>query len=506
MASKNSSDPRRASTVPPVVVCSIREADAASFQRSFSRVPAGCGLVEIRADDLRTEEVAEVVKAAARPLIVTLRRRSEGGGFDGSEEDRSAGLRAALEAGARFVDVEWGSPQQVMAEGEHASRVILSYHGSDCSLAALTPIWRSMASSAAARLKIVPAAAKPADGAVIRELLRRARGDSLALACFAMGRAGALTRLMAPVWGSWATYGSLEAGSETAPGQFTATELLESYDVLRIGASTRIFALLGHAVSGSPSPAMHQAAYREAAIDARYLPLELDALEDCRPLLGTDGLIGVEAFAVTIPFKEEVAAVCRLDDEVALAAESVNTVLVGDDGWCGYNTDGPAVVDLVRSRLDPRGVEVAIVGAGGTARAAAVALAAAGSHVTLFNRTPDRARAVARRLGVQAADLRRLPGHAWQVLVQATPLGAAGERLLAREELCGRMVLDAVYGGETPLVRDAREKGLAVADGLDLLVAQAVPQFERMTGGRAREATMREAGRNWLAGRAVNLP
>ena len=492
--------------MPPVVICSIRQTDAASFRRAFSRVSSGCGLIEIRADDLRTEEVAEVVKAAGRPVIVTLRRRSEGGGFDGSEEDRSAGLRAALEAGALFVDVEWGSPQQVLAEGEHATRVILSYHGSKCSLAALTPILRSMASSGAARLKIVPEAAKPADGAVVRDLLRQAEEDSVVLACFAMGRAGALTRLMAPVWGSWATYGSLEAGSETAPGQFTATELLESYEVLQIGASTRIFALLGNAVSGSPSPAMHQAAYREAAIDARYVPLELDVLEDCRPLLGAEGLLGVEAFAVTIPFKEVAAAACRLDDEVAAAAESVNTVLLRDGGWRGYNTDGPAVVDLVRRRLDPRGAEVAIVGAGGTARAAAVALAAAGSRVTLFNRTPDRARAVARRLGVHAADLRRLPGHAWQVLVQATPLGAAGERLLERDELCGRMVLDAVYGGETPLVRDARRKGLAVADGLELLVAQAVPQFERMTGARAREATMRQAGQRWLSGRAVNLP
>ena len=490
----------------PQVVCSIREADAESFRRAFSQVPNGSALIEIRADDLRTEEIAEIVQAARRPVILTIRRRSDHGGFDGSEEDRTRGLHAALNAGARFIDVEWGSPQQGLAQGAQSSRVILSHHTLDCSPTALEPVWRSMASTRAARLKIIPGASRPSDAAVVRELLSKARQDSIALACFAMGRAGALTRLMAPAWGSWATYGGLHVGQETAPGQFTATELLETYDVLRIGSETRIFALLGNAVSASPSPAMHHAAYREAAIDARYLPLELDALDDCLPLIGPGGILGIEALAVTLPFKEIAAERCSLDDEVAAGAESVNTVLVGNTGWRGFNTDGPAVADLVRRHLDLDGLEVAIVGAGGTARAAAVALAGAGSRVTLFNRTPERAEAVARRLGVQGADLRRLAGHAWQVLIQATPLGTAGERILAPEELGGRMVLDAVYGCETPLLQDARKQGLAVADGLDMLVAQAVPQFELMTGAQAHEATMRKAGKKWLATRAVNLP
>ena len=506
MPGETTSKNRRAAPLPSVVVCSIREANAASFRRALSKVPAGCEWIEIRADELRTQEIPELVKTTDRPVIVTLRSRTEGGGFDGSEEERSAGLHAALEAGARFVDVEWGSPQQVLADGDQASRVILSHHAQDCSLPTLTTVLRSMASSAAARLKLVPTAQKPADAATVRDLLRRVGDLDRPLACFAMGRAGALTRLLAPAWGSWATYGGVGAGRETAPGQFSVTDLLETYDVLGIGSTTRIFGLLGNAVGGSPSPAMHHAGYRENGIDARYLPIEVDALEDCLPLLGREGLLGVEALGVTIPFKEAAAARCRLEDEVATGAGAVNTVLIGSGGWKGYNTDGPAVLELVRRQLDPAGVEVAIVGAGGTARAAAVALAGAGYGVTVFNRTLARAQEIAERLGVNAADLRDLPGHAWEVLVQATPIGAAGEELLPREELVGRMVLEAVYGRETPLVSDARASGLVVATGLDLLVAQAAPQFQRMTGRTVREETLREAGRRWLAARAADLP
>jgi shikimate 5-dehydrogenase len=149
---------------------------------------------------------------------------------------------------------------------------------------------------------------------------------------------------------------------------------------------------------------------------------------------------------------------------------------------------------------------VAIVGAGGTARAAGAALLRAGARVVLFNRSVERGRAAARKLGVALEPLHRLEDHRWEILVQATPLGGGGERVLPRGSLRGRMVLDAVYGRVTPLVREARESGLVVADGLDLLVAQALPQFRRMTGRACDEATLRQAGSAWLTARAVDLP
>jgi shikimate dehydrogenase len=274
--------------------------------------------------------------------------------------------------------------------------------------------------------------------------------------------------------------------------------MLDLHDVLGIGPRTRLYALLGAAVSESPSPAMHRAGYREAGLDARYLPVAADDAADGLDAAGPGGTLGIEALAVTLPFKRAAFERCADLDGAARACGAVNTVTGGPAAWRGANTDGPAVLACVRGRIDPRGVAVAVAGAGGFGRAAAAALRGAGASVVLFNRTFERARRAAREIEVEARPWDELRDFAWTVLVQGTPLGRCGEDVLEGAPLCGRVVVDAVYGPETPLLRRARQAGLAAADGLELLVAQALPQFERMTGRRASEATLRDAGRAWL--------
>jgi shikimate dehydrogenase len=114
--------------------------------------------------------------------------------------------------------------------------------------------------------------------------------------------------------------------------------------------------------------------------------------------------------------------------------------------------------------------------------------------VTLYARSAERAAKAAQDLGVGAAPWENLPEASWDVLVQATPLGRNGEEFILRRHLNGRMVLDAAYGAEaTPLVRAARKRGLAVADGYDLLAEQAALQFARLTGRPAPREAMNAA-------------
>jgi 3-dehydroquinate dehydratase/shikimate dehydrogenase len=311
------------------------------------------------------------------------------------------------------------------------------------------------------------------------------------------------TRVLAPSWGSWATYGSMGAGRETALGQMTARDLLDVYRVLEIGASTRLRALVGARVASSPSPAMHNAAYAEQGLDARYLAVEADALDEIVPTVGEGGSLRLEALAVTRPLKEAAAARCEPADAVASASGAVNTILVRGERWVGHNTDGPAARALLERHVTLRGARIACVGAGGTARAVAAALREAGAAVTLFNRGLARARTAAVAIGVSAAPLDALPASDWEVLVQATPLGERGEVVLAPEALRGRAVLDAVYGAEpSPLVREARRRGLAVVDGFELLVAQAVLQYRLMTGRSVGSNTLAEGGGRWLEQRS----
>lgn len=487
------------------VIPSVLEGEPEAAERGLEQARADCPLVELRADLLRAGEVGGLVRRSRRELVVSARRGSDGGRFCGSEEERRGLLLAALEAGARYVDIERDEPPLDRRErSRFARRIVLSDHGCPCEPETLERLYAEMAAGPEERIKIVPRAQSVAQIAAVRELLGRAERDGRLVACFALGRQGALSRLLAPSWGSWATYGAPRRGAESADGQFTVDDMIDVHDVLGIGERTRRFLLVGSRVFGSPSPAMHAAAYAACGLDARYLPLELDDLDSLAPLLEGAGNFGFEGLAVTMPLKESAAARCRSLEPPAREAGAVNTVLLEAEGWRGFNTDGPAVAALIRRHGDPLGARTAIVGAGGTARAAAVALKAEGAEVTLFNRTLSRARAAAERLGVDAQPLERLDGADWEILVNATPLGAGDEGLLAADRLRGRLVLDAVYRlPPTPLVAEARKRGLQVEDGLALLAEQAERQFRIMTGRSVEGGLMAAVGMQWLLARGA---
>jgi 3-dehydroquinate dehydratase / shikimate dehydrogenase len=483
-----------------IVVASALESEASRAIAALRAAPAGCAMVELRADRLRVADVVRVVREVARPVLVSARRRADGGAFDGPETERRALLEAALAAGAAFVDVEWDASFATLAERPALrDRVVLSHHGGPCRIDALREMLARLGARHGGVAKLVPHATRVDDVLALRAVLAEARRQGVRLAAFATGRAGVVSRILGPAWGSFATYGSLAPGHETAAGQLPVDDMLDTYRVLELDPRTRLFGLVGAAVSGSPSPAMHAAGYGAAGIDACYLPIETDELDPAWSLVAS---LGLEALGVTRPFKETLARRCTPGDEVASRARAVNMVRLAPQPL-GLNTDGTAALERVRRHVEPRDARVAILGSGGTARAFAAAFAAAGAHATLYGRTPERTIEAAKDTGVRACALERLADEPWDVLLHATPLGQDGARWLDPALLRGRAVLDAVYApGPTALVEDARARGLAVVDGLELLAAQARLQFEHMTGRPARYETLHAAAERWLARRA----
>jgi 3-dehydroquinate dehydratase/shikimate dehydrogenase len=477
------------------VVHSVFEKTPEAAARRLDEMPPECAAAELRADALRAADVAGIVRRAGRPVIATVRATEGGGAFDGSAEEKRAILTAALSSGAAFVDVEWDGPLRNLAFASQAGRVILSHHGARCDAASLFALLDEMAEAKAARLKIVPRAARLAEVPAIRDVLSRARTMKRELCAFASGSAGLLSRIAALAWGSWGTYGA--AGRPAGEGQPQTEDLLAVYRVHAIGEGTTVYGLCGSPVMASPSPAMHAAAYRDTGVDAIYVPLESDDLDDVAALAAEGGVFPFAGLGVTIPLKEHVAKRCvRLDPFAACGA--ANTVVFEEDGWSGFNTDAPAAVTLIRKRLDPENRHVAILGAGGTARAVAAALVASGAFVTMYCRNRESGEAAAEATGADAAPWEDLFGAPWEILVNATPAGRNGEEILLRRHLNGSMVLDAAYGADpTPLVRAAGARGLAVADGFDLLQEQAALQFTRLTGHEAPRGAMSAALSAW---------
>ncbi len=473
------------------IVTSVLPGDADDAARKIATVPPGPDPIELRADRLSAQDVTDLVAATERRLIVTVRRVTDGGHFNGTEETRRDTLQAALDAGADWIDVEWDSESAALAAGPHADRVILSDHGAPCERDALVQRVERMSELPAARLKVVARAERPSQIVAIRDLLRN-RKDAR-LCAFALGAPGALTRLLAPAWGSWGTYASLEQGAETAPGQFTAEQLRNVFDVLSIRESTRIVALAGHGIfPASPSPAMHNAGYRALDLDRVYLPLQA---RDWADVVALAEALGFAGLAVTMPFKTAAAAYVSRSDELSGISRALNTIVYTADGPIGANTDGPAAVDCLEAHGLDAGDCIDVLGAGGTGRAIAAALACRGYHPHLWSRNPGPALPVRPPIEPRLHG-GRTPGDTdW--LVNATPL--RDETLIGAGAPARRGVLDVVYGRPpTTLVQRARRAGLHVMDGLSLLVAQAERQFELHTGRKPPAELFAAVGQRYL--------
>ncbi|HET7325526.1 MAG TPA: shikimate dehydrogenase [Halococcus sp.] len=259
----------------------------------------------------------------------------------------------------------------------------------------------------------------------------------------------------------------------------------------------QVFGLLGNPVSHSLSPPMHEAAYRELGMDARYVTFEPEP-DDLETAIEGARALGIRGLNVTIPFKRDVRRLVE-PDELANRIGAVNTIDFSARKSTGHNTDAEGV----RRALEHHGISftgrAVVVGAGGAGRAAAFALADSGMAVEIANRTAERAHELAREIDGAAGHgldaLSALLDEA-DVLVNATSVGMHSEEspVPAAALHADLAVLDAVYSPvETRLLREAASTGATTIDGAWMLLYQGVAAFERWTGREAPVGKMNEA-------------
>jgi shikimate dehydrogenase len=253
--------------------------------------------------------------------------------------------------------------------------------------------------------------------------------------------------------------------------------------------------VLGYPVGHSRSPLMMSAAFRELGLDWRYvkLPVQPDLFAETVRALPASGYVGAN---VTIPHK---LAALDLADHLSPAAEAIgaaNTLSFADGVITADNTDAGGLIAALEEPVAGR--RALVLGAGGAGRAAVWALREAGAEVSIWNRTHERAAALAAALGVAHAET---PGPT-DLLVNATSVGllpdTAEEAALAALQLTGSAppgtVVDLVYGdAPTPLWHWATRAGARVVGGLEVLVRQGALSLELWTGRVAPVDAMRHA-------------
>ncbi len=411
------------------------------------------------------------------PVIVTCRPAWEGGQFRGSEEERRRILNEAHTLGAEYVDVEWRARFDDFLAATGGRRIVLSMHDFQFTPSDLFESVRAMSATGAEVMKIATKANRLGDCLALMQV-GRAHARHGKIVVIAMGDYGLASRVLASRFGSAWTY----AGDLDAVGQLSAPALLDEYNFRSLGEDTDVYALVGSPISHSVSPAMHNAAFRAARLNAVYLPLRASDADD---FIGFARGVGLKGASVTIPFK--VTLFDRVDEVYAVARRvgAINTIRAVDGRLVGENTDAAGFLRPLQDRATPlAGLRVSILGAGGAARAVAIALASSGAEITVHARDSERAAQVAMIVSGKSGPWPPAPGS-WDLLINCTPIGMwpnLDASPVPENALTGRLVYDLVYNPPiTRLLREAERAGLQTIGGLDMLVAQAHEQFQWWT-------------------------
>jgi 3-dehydroquinate dehydratase / shikimate dehydrogenase len=485
-------------------ICAIvAAADARSLWAQVRRALDVTRTIELRLDWLSDD--AEIAKFLARlrasegtgrtraTFIATCRRREAGGKFTGTIAQQLVHLAEAIRAGCAWYDLEIETsslcPPELLEVLLGEGQKIASAHFFQRTRKHLKRVAADLACTHAAAIKIAVQCDSLTDSINALGLVT-GRKNAIAIP---MGEVAQPARVLALREGSALAYAPVE--NATAPGQVPLDALKHLYRADTLRRKTRIYGVIGDPVGQSLSPVLQNAGFQAHKMDAVFLPF---LVRDLRDFLGAITPLGIAGFSVTIPHKQAILRHLDDCDPMAAAIGAVNTVVVRGGGKLyGYNTDYVGVLRALGRRIPLRGSRTLIFGAGGAARAVAFALAESGAAVCICARRMAQARALARAVGGEAVERRRLQRELFDAIVNATPVGMYPHRdrsPLQAVELNCRLVFDLIYRPRTTkLLQRAVRRGIETISGVEMFLAQGTAQWAIWTGERAPESAMRRA-------------
>ncbi|MEZ6134731.1 MAG: shikimate dehydrogenase [Pirellulaceae bacterium] len=467
----------------------------------------GAELVEMRLDYVgRHIDLSRLLANRYCPVVITCRRREDGGRWEKTEAERQMILRSAIASGVDFVDLEEDIAASIPRYG--ATKRIVSLHNFDFTPDDLPAIHARLAALDADIVKIATMANSFADCVRMLDLVQNAKVPTIGLC---MGDIGVVTRILALHYGAPFTYTTLTAERKIAPGQVPFETMRDLYRPHEIDDQTRLFGVVADPVSHSLSPLIHNTAFKKSNLNCRYLPFRVPH-DDLSLFLQWCKQSRVEGLSVTIPHKETMLGMVASAESAATGIRAINTVSIRGEDTIGYNTDYRAAMDCLTEALKTqktiqnleardddlfRGRGVLLLGAGGVARAIGYGLRQRGALVVISSRTEERAQKLATDIGGRALAWSNRYEMKPGILVNCSPIGMHPDidrTPYDKEKLNEDMIVfDTVYNPEqTVLVKDARNVGCFVVNGLDMFVRQAAYQFKLFTGLEPPSALMRE--------------
>jgi shikimate dehydrogenase/3-dehydroquinate dehydratase type I len=485
--------------------------------------------IELRMDLINGGSLEEFISAARSgsdsiKIIVTCRKKEEAApagrtvlakSTARNTEEKIALLKEAIGLGADFLDIELAEGQAVIKElqafcAKHGgkTKIIISYHNlkETPALTELKQIFHQCAKFKPAIVKMVTTAKTIEDNLITLNLISYAQKRSQEIISLCMGDKGGISRIAAPLMGSYLSFAAVERGGHSAPGQFTVGEMKRINELLRSSRTVpespvslaqrpqpQNYILLGNPVGQSLSPLMHNAALKQMNVEETYSAF---CVHDLRGAIQGMRAMNICGASVTIPFK--VAVMDYLDDvdDDALKIGAVNTIINHHGRLTGHNTDWLGLVVTIREALPIKNKTFVIIGSGGTARAAVYGIIKEGGFPVVVNRTPEKGKALADEFNCPFYSFPEIGKIKADCLINTTPVGMyPKDKSPVKAAVLDvyKYVMDVIYNPlQTKLLKDAQERGCHIVSGLDMFVNQGAEQLRLWTGKEPPRALMKK--------------
>jgi 3-dehydroquinate dehydratase/shikimate dehydrogenase len=429
-------------------------------------------------------------------IIWTLRSRSQGGQFKGTDEQKYAFLASLLEINPDYIDLDGDTPAEIITRlQEQASfhtKWIVSWHDFTHTPGNLEDIFLSLSQHRASFYKIATLANQTIDSLRMLNFVQKYNQQKyIALCGICMGELGEITRILAPVVGSPCTYASFTNEEKVAPGQLSIETLLDAYCFRKLHRETKILGLIGNPVDKSWSRLTHQSICNSHKLSAIYLPFLLQDEE--LPLFFHEiQKLPIKGLSVTMPFKEKVLQWITASHGLL----ACNTLLWENGEIYGFNTDGIGAIKALQMGSLQR-KKILIIGAGGTARAIAQAAYQAGMQMAILNRTRERAKELANYFDAEWGSLEQFSTfieRGYQYIIQATSVGMSpaieNSPVMITEGLMkDTIALDVISSpAETLFIQQVKQQKGQGITGVELFIHQAVEQFKIWFGEQINPA------------------
>lgn len=464
-------------------------------------------IVELRVDHLNEEEQLQVRKFPSMinvPCILTIRRVSDGGNYSGSEFSRTALFGRALAFADQnplknfaYVDFEedFNIPSLQDAAQAFGVKIIRSFHDFNGPVKNLRERLESMRKTG---YEIPKIAFMPKNLNDITELFTEASkiNDFDHILC-AMSNLGFPSRVLASKLNSYLTYVSpIETMDKVSGiGHLDPVTINELYNFRKIDENTNFYAVTGFPLKVTSSPKIHNQGYKNNNLNNLFIPLASTSIKES---LDFAQMLNIKGMAVTVPYKEDLLSYLDECDEDVREIGACNTVCFEDGKLIGHNTDAYGFTKALQDFLGVQKLhrrKVAIIGAGGAAKAIAYAIKKMGGRACIFNRTLSTAKNLAEKFGFAYAQLGEdtvdILDRYSDIIIQTTNVGMHSTAVSSKENnpiyyytfRGNEYLMDIIYDPEiTPIMSVAKQAGCKVANGYAMLLHQGYKQFKYFTG------------------------